>query len=261
MINMHSIMDCDLDYYSQIPLYQQLITIIKRSVDSGALKEGDMLPAEMELCDKYSISRSTVRQAFAALEQEGIIARYRGKGTFVTSPKLKRTLKNLYSFSAEMSLLGLSSSSELMSFETIKAEGDLTQRMGLKEGEDVFKFVRLRRVNGEPLMLETDFVPTRLCPQLSKDVLKDKPLYSTLENVSGLKPVRAVESYDVTTIDANEAELLNTRTGSSAFFVQRISEDADGVVFEMAIMLVRGDRCRYEVELKGENISFLRKID
>ena len=158
-------------------------------------------------------------------------------------------------------MLGLTSSSELLTFETIKATGDLTQRMKIKEGEDVFKFVRLRRANGEPLMLETDFVPFRLCPQLSREVLQDKPLYSTLENVSGVKPARAVESYDVTTIDANEAELLNTRTGSSAFFVQRISEDENGVVFEMAIMLVRGDRCRYEVELKGENISFLRKID
>ena len=260
-MNMRSIMDSELDYYSQTPLYQQLITIIKRSIDSGTLKEGDMLPAEMELCERYGVSRSTVRQAFSALEQEGIIARYRGKGTFVTSPKLKRTLKNLYSFSAEMTMLGLESSSELLTFETIRATGDLTERMKLREGEDVFKFVRLRRANGEPLMLETDFVPVRLCPQLSKEVLRDKPLYNTLEKESGLKPARAVESYDVTTIDANEAELLNTRTGSSAFFVQRISEDAEGVVFEMAIMLVRGDRCRYEVELKGENISFLRKID
>ena len=260
-MNIHSIMDCELDYYSQTPLYQQLITIIKRSIDSGTLKEGDMLPAEMELCEKFGVSRSTVRQAFSALEQEGIISRFRGKGTVVTSPKLKRTLKNLYSFSSEMSMLGLTSSSELLTFETIKATGDLTQRMKIKEGEDVFKFVRLRRANGEPLMLETDFVPFRLCPQLSREVLQDKPLYSTLENVSGVKPARAVESYDVTTIDANEAELLNTRTGSSAFFVQRISEDENGVVFEMAIMLVRGDRCRYEVELKGENISFLRKID
>lgn len=78
-MNIHSIMDCELDYYSQTPLYQQLITIIKRSIDSGTLKEGDMLPAEMELCEKFGISRSTVRQAFSGLEQEGIISRFRGK--------------------------------------------------------------------------------------------------------------------------------------------------------------------------------------
>ncbi len=260
-MDINSILDSQLDYYSHTPLYQQLITIIKRSIDSGAVNEGDMLPAELELCDRFGISRSTVRQAFAALEQEGIISRFRGKGTFVTKPKLKRTLKNLYSFSNEMSLLGLSSSSELLSFETIKARGDLTMKMALREGDSVFKFVRLRRVNGDPLMLETDFVPAKLCPTLSKEMLNDKPLYKTLESESGLIPARAVESYDVTTIDANEAELLNTRTGSSAFFVQRMSEDANGTIFEMAIMLVRGDRCRFEIELKGENVSFLRKID
>ena len=69
---------------SEIPLYSQLMGIIKRSITSGALKVGDLLPSEAELCRSYDISRNTVRQAIGALEEEGFVVRKRGKGTFVT---------------------------------------------------------------------------------------------------------------------------------------------------------------------------------
>lgn len=103
------------------------------------------------------------------------------------------------------------------------------------------------------------FVPSRLCPQLSREVLQDKPLYSTLENVSGVKPARAVESYDVTTIDANEAELLNTRTEAVRFLCKEFQRTKTASYLKWRSCSCGGDRCRYEVELKGENISFLTK--
>ena len=65
---------------SEIPLYSQLMGIIKRSITSGALKVGDLLPSEAELCRVYDISRNTVRQAIGALEEEGFVVRKRGKG-------------------------------------------------------------------------------------------------------------------------------------------------------------------------------------
>ena len=60
---------------SEIPLYSQLMGIIKRSITSGALKVGDLLPSEAELCRSYDISRNTVRQAIGALEEEGFVVR------------------------------------------------------------------------------------------------------------------------------------------------------------------------------------------
>ena len=69
-----------------------------------------------------------------------------------------------------------------------------------------------------------------------------------------------MESYEATVIDKNEAELLHTRPGSGAFFVQRISENEAGDIFELALILVRGDRCRYEIELEPDNVSVQRKF-
>lgn len=246
---------------SGVPLYYQLVMIFKRYISSGTLKPGDLMPSELELCNKLSISRTTVRQAFAALEAEGLVVRQRGKGTFVSEPKLKRKLNTLYSFTDEMQHLGFTSESETLGFEVIQPTKDLVNRLQLTKEEPIYKIVRLRRVNGEPLMLETVFVPMHICPSLTRSNLNNNSLYQTIHEHTGLKPASASETYEATVIDKNEASLLNTRAGSGAFFVQRVSKNETGEIFELALLLVRGDRCKYEVDLKHDNVSFLRKLD
>ena len=78
-----------------VPLYYQLESLIRRCISSGLLKPGDMLPSEMELCQNFSISRSTVRQAIGRLEEEGLVQRHQGKGSFVAEPKLHRRTENI----------------------------------------------------------------------------------------------------------------------------------------------------------------------
>ena len=82
----HTILACRLSMDSDIPLYSQLVGIIKQNISSGKLGVGDLLPSESELCRAMGISRNTVRQAIGELEEEGLVVRKRGKGTFVADP-------------------------------------------------------------------------------------------------------------------------------------------------------------------------------
>ena len=75
---------------SDIPLYSQLVSIIRRNIAAGTLAAGDVLPSESELCRTFDISRSTVRQAIGALETDGLVVRKQGRGTFVAEPKVRR---------------------------------------------------------------------------------------------------------------------------------------------------------------------------
>ena len=79
----NAILDSKLSLSSNIPLYAQLVGIIKQNISSGELNVGDLLPSEAELCRTMGISRNTVRQAIGELEEEGLVVRKRGKGTFV----------------------------------------------------------------------------------------------------------------------------------------------------------------------------------
>ncbi len=65
------------------PLYMQIYSDLKERIESGEWSYGAMLPSEFELCDVYGVSRGTVRQVLAKLEEEGFIRRERGKGTFI----------------------------------------------------------------------------------------------------------------------------------------------------------------------------------
>ena len=76
------ILSARLSMDSDIPLYAQLVGIIKRNISTGALAVGDLLPSEAELCRWMNISRNTVRQAIGELEDEGLVVRKRGRGTF-----------------------------------------------------------------------------------------------------------------------------------------------------------------------------------
>lgn len=251
-----------IDKKSDIPVYQQIYAYLKDMILSKTIHLGELLPAETEFCSQLDISRTTIRQAFAALEKDNLIVRIKGKGTFVSEPMLNRTLNNLYSFSDEMTSMGLSTSAEVRSFEIIKAAPEMIAQFGLTEPyPDIFRVVRLRTVDNSPLTLETVYIPCNICPVLSKELLNTTSLYKILHQFSGILPSSASEVYSSVNLPRDIAKLLNCSAGTSAFLVDRVSRDIYGKVFELAHIYVRGDRCRYEVELKSNNVSFLRKID
>ena len=156
---------------SEIPLYSQLMGIIKRSITSGALKVGDLLPSEAELCRSYDISRNTVRRAIGALEEEGFVVRKRGKGTFVSDPNTRRKGVQ-YSFTTEISQLGKTPSSTLVDFAVITPSPKIVTLMGLEPGVKVYRFTRVRNVDGEPLILETSYYPEYIYPNLTRELLR-----------------------------------------------------------------------------------------
>ena len=82
----NSILHTTLSLDSDIPLYAQLVGIIKRSISTGALPVGALLPSEAELCRCLSISRNTVRQAIGELEDEGLVELLPDSNDQVTSP-------------------------------------------------------------------------------------------------------------------------------------------------------------------------------
>src|SRR5262245_6294305 len=88
-----------LDKSSPMPLYFQLRTAIEEMIDSGQWPAETLLPSERELCERFQISRITVRQALAELVQKGRLVRSHGRGTFVADAQLRRDLFPLIGFS------------------------------------------------------------------------------------------------------------------------------------------------------------------
>ena len=213
------ILKASLSMASDIPLYAQLTGIIKNTITSGTLRVGDLLPSEAELCDKFEISRNTVRQAIGSLEEAGFVVRKRGKGTFVADPSTRRKGVQ-YSFTTEISSMGKHPSSTLVSFDIIDPAPKIKRLMALEDGVKVYCFTRVRNVDNEPLILETSYYPQHIYPNLTREMLETHSFYSLLYHV-GVVPFAAEDSYEAVTLGEYEAKLLGCVPGAAAFHHQR----------------------------------------
>src|SRR5690242_8004483 len=100
------LLSATLDRRSYVPLHHQLCEALRRHILDGHLPAGAILATERDFQDQYNVSRSTVRQALATLEREGLIVRERGRGTRVASAPYIENLPGLRSFSEEMRHIG-----------------------------------------------------------------------------------------------------------------------------------------------------------
>ena len=252
------ILSSRLTLNSDIPLYTQLVGIIKRNISAGNLPVGALLPSETELCRALSISRNTVRQAIGELEDEGLVVRKRGKGTFVADPNTNRRGVR-YSFTTEVSSMGKVPSSTLVEFDVIVPPRAICQKMELKEGTQVYCFTRVRNVDGEPLILETSYYPQFIYPNLTREMVETHSFYSLLYHV-GIVPFSTDDSYEAIQLDGPRATLLGVDSGSSAFYHQRRTKTEDGRIYEYTRSYIRGDRMRLDVHMQKSGISFSRSL-
>ena len=246
---------------SDIPLYSQLVSIVKRNITAGTLAAGELLPSEAELCKTFNVSRSTVRQAIGSLEAEGLVVRKQGRGTFVAEPKMRRKTENVYSFTSEISSMGMTPSSKLMEFEVLAPTPDIIKVLELNtEDSNVYRFTRIRNVDGEPLILETSFYPQYIYPKLTRELLRTHSFYSLLYEV-GIAPASAVDSYEAVVLGREEAEMLGAKPGSCAFSVQRRTRTETVMIYEYTQSLIRADRVKLDVFLHKDGVSFTRSVD
>ena len=251
----------ELSLDSDIPLYSQIVNIVKRNLSAGTLTAGELLPSETELCRAYNVSRSTVRQAIGILESEGLVVRKQGRGTFAAAPKVRRRTEHVYSFTSEISAMGMTPSSTLIEFNVITPTPDIVKVLELKSPEErVYRFTRIRNVNGEPLILETSFYPCALYPDLTRELLETHSFYSLLCDV-GVVPANAIDSYEAVVIGRAEGELLHCKPGSCGFAVQRRTFDVSGSCYEFTQSLMRADRVKLDIYLRKDGVSFSRSVD
>jgi len=258
-MNENPILSNQLSLNSDIPLYAQLVGIIKRSISTGALEVGGLLPSEAELCQALSISRNTVRQAIGELEEEGLVVRKRGRGTFVTDPTASHRGVR-YSFTTEVSSLGKVPSSTLVDFKVCQAPADVCALMELHAETPVYCFTRVRKADGEPLILEKSYYPQYIYPNLNREMVETHSFYSLLYHV-GIMPFSAEERYEAVVLSHQNAELLDVPEGSCAFYHQRMTRTEDGRIYEYTSSYIRGDRVKLDVKMQKSGMTFLRTID
>jgi GntR family transcriptional regulator len=245
-------MQTALDKRLPIPLYHQLKSVILNAIQSGELKPDDQLPAESELAQTYAVSKITVRQALRELADLGYVRREQGRGTFVARTRLELGPRELTSFTEEMRRHGLSAKSRVLDAEVMPADDAMADRLEVPAGSDLFVLKRLRIADGEPMGIQTAFIPLELAPGLPDEPMENASLYEVLLLKYGRQPLHARETHSAVLIEAEDAELLGVPAGSPALAAERVSYLDTGRPLEFVHSIMRGDRYRIILDLAAE---------
>lgn len=239
-----------LDRSSFVPLYIQVIEALSEYIEVNDLPPKHQLPGEADLCKTFDVSRTVIRQALSELEHKGLIYREKGRGTFVSKPKIRESLfQELTGFYHDMVTKGHRPRSEVLVQERIAAPSRVADCLELEDGAPVIQIDRLRFVNEEPVVLVSSYLPADMCSELLQVDLTHQSLYSYLENELGLIIDSGRRFLEAVSANEREAELLDIAVGSPLLMLDSISFLPDGTAIEYFHALHRGDRARFETEL------------
>ncbi|MDU1909854.1 GntR family transcriptional regulator [Fusobacterium sp.] len=237
---------CDLDKNNKMPLYGQLMNFLLSEIECNKFKEYEKLPSERELCDKFCLSRDTVRQAIFQLEKMGYIYKKHGKGTFVAPKQLKPDLYKFYDFTEEMKKLGKDAASKILSFEIIPADKYIAKFLKIKENSNVHRITRLRIVDSIPLIFEKTYLPMEKFGYFHIDELNNSSLCNILKNRFSVKFSKGEETFYPITPDEEIARYLSLMRFQPVIKIERTTfEDEIPIMFTERI--VRGDKFKYTV--------------
>lgn len=245
-----------LDETSPVPLYYQLQEIIRSRIESGQWQPGQQLPPEAELCEEFSLSRGTVRQALADLVREGLLHRRRGKGSFVATPKISQDLMSFATgFSAyAKQAIGTELANRNISVNVVPANGSVSELLNIPAGSQVVEVRRVKLANERPYFLATSFLPMDLVPGLEKEDISAGSLFEFIRDRYGVQVTMVKGWFEPVLVNEYESSILNVEKGSPAMLYQRIRYSGENPVM-VSKHIIRGDMCRLTFQVNNQTPS------
>jgi GntR family transcriptional regulator len=226
--------------------------VLADRISAGRLRPGQRLGAERTLAHDLGVSRATLRQALAVLEDNGLVRRVpgRGGGTFVSKGKIERDLSRVVGVPALLRSQGVVAGTRVLSARLAAADEPTARALRLHAGELVIDLVRIRLADGSPISLEHAAFPADRFGGMLEQPLGGS-VFELLEEHYGVRPKEAVERIEVVTASPDEAMILEIPAGSPLLSITRTTVDEGDEPYEFAHDLFRGDRTRIVVRIPG----------
>lgn len=172
-------------------------------ISRAGLRAGAQLPPEPELATELGVSRATLREALRSLEEEGLLMRTRGAGTFLADrPRVRNNLDANFGVTEAIRASGMRPGVKRATATVRAATPEERERLLLEAGEEVVAIDRVRTADGRPVVVSSDVVPARfadgrrdLAAKLSRgsvyDVLERELAIAIHHGVASFAPARA----------------------------------------------------------------------
>lgn len=229
---------------SSLPIYIKIQNELKKEIDDGFLKNGDLVPSENELKDKYGVSRMTVRQALNNLVNDGYLYRHKGKGTFVSQRKIEKNIHGVRSFTEEMAETNRKVSSKILKFEKIIAPAAISDKLFLSKKEEVYQIERVRFGDDTPVLYEQLYIPVKLFKTIDENDLKSS-FYEYVEKQMGFQISHCLQSIEAIATPKEIYEILEIDQTVPTLLIVRNTFLSNGRPFEYVKSFYRSDQYKF----------------
>ena len=230
------------------PLYVQVADALEGVLAETPLALGSPIPAERELAEAIGVSRPTIRQALAYLEQRSLIYKRKGVGTFQIAHSINRPprLTSLYDDLVDQ---GLNPETVVLELSETAAAGEIAKALRVPVGAPLLLVRRLRRVAATGIALMVNYLNVSGAPAPPADVLESTGLYEILRSRYGIELATASQRVSARLASKEEAQTLGHAMPCSLLSVARITFDVAGRGVEYATILYPGETEVVEMSL------------
>ena len=235
-------LDDSLARVDAVPLYTQMKQRLRAEIADGRYAEGGLLPTEAQLGDIYGVSRITVRRAISELQDEGVLEKRHGKGTFVTVQRLETSLVKLDGFSETYSSLGVEHHSEILGVAEGPADAATAAVLGMEPGAPVLTVRRLIRTRKGPLTLDASQFDSRVFPGLADLLHDDVSIYRLMRTHYGRVLEHATRKINVRLAGQAERAVLACNAGEPLFDMEKVVFDGAMIPLQRSVLLTPCNR-------------------
>jgi len=226
------------------PLYRQAMRRILALMEDGTCPIGTALPNETELCEKFGVSRITVRRAVSELAAQGYLEKKQGKGTFVTSPGEAIDLREVSSFHEACRRRGSKASTRVIHAKQVTADARDIEDLRLLANQKVIETYRVRCSDNIPVMVEINHFSTAYSYLTECDL--GGSLYNVLREY-GVEPTGAVHDISIAGADAVIAGRLSVPVGTPLLYLEEVIYDQKGRPLHNSRQWIRGDKFTFRI--------------
>ncbi|MEG0384055.1 GntR family transcriptional regulator [Solibacillus cecembensis] len=231
-------------------LYLQVIDRLKSDIDKEIYRENEKLPSEFELSKTLGVSRATLREALRLLEEENVIVRRHGVGTFVNpKPLFTSGIEHLSSISSMIENAGMIPGTVFMSAQEEKVTEEDIERFQADIDDNVVTIERVRTADGEPVVYCVDRVPASFLPSefISNQTVS---IFSALEQTGNIRIAYAVTYINPVGFHDVVSPILKCGPESALLILKQLHYDENDRVVLYSKNYFRADKFSFHVVRK-----------
>lgn len=231
-------------------LYLQVIDRLKDDIAKGVFQEKEKLPSEFELAKSLGVSRATLREALRLLEEENVIIRRHGVGTFVNPrPVFTSGIEQLTSVSSMIRKAGMEPGTIYLSSSEAHPSEEDVKRFHCEIDESVITIERVRTANGDPVVYCVDKVPTKYLPNdfLSR---QEGSIFTAIEESGNIRISHAIAFIDPTGYHEVASPFLECEPETALLVLKQLHYDDNDQVVLYSKNYFRADKFSFHVVRK-----------